>query len=305
MDCLGVLLTQGAGPTIRNQVTNRVPLHEAAARGHFDCVELLLKHHAPTKPRVPKTNETPADLARANGHHEVAIFLDKYPVEYHEGDMTGWYHPNIDRKTALGLLNTGKARDGTFLIRNSSKKKRFYVLSMLWQRKGHHFEVEKQGIYYFIDEGPYMMSLEQLVQHYSRYARLCFALKRSRFADGLPCPLSHAVPPEEVSSSLSFSTASWDPVKPARSSPLLPPPSVPTKAPTTPMTEFAASRMFGDMATLRLGEQEVQPEVPPRVPTRRAAGEALPTNLRPIDQVRCGQTFTPCHPSPPQGSVHQ
>ena len=73
------------------------------------------------------------------------------------------------RKTALSLLNTEGARDGTFLIRNSSKKKRFYVLSMLWQKKGHHFEIEKQGIYFFIDEGPYMTSLDQLVHHYARY----------------------------------------------------------------------------------------------------------------------------------------
>ena len=40
--------------------------------------------------------------------------------------------------------------------------------SMIWKKKGHHFEIEKQGIYYFIDEGPYLLSLEHLVQHYSR-----------------------------------------------------------------------------------------------------------------------------------------
>ena len=82
---------------------------------------------------------------------------------------TQWYHPNIDRKTALVMMKESGNQDGTFLIRNSSKKLKFYVLSMIWKKKGHHFEIEKQGVYFFIDEGPYMMSLEQLVQHYSRF----------------------------------------------------------------------------------------------------------------------------------------
>ena len=276
----------GGNPTIRNRVTGWVPLHDAAAKGHLDCVDLLLEHQAPTKPRAPNTNETPADLARAAGHHGVSTFLDKYPVRHPEKDITEWYHPNIDRKQALNLLRNRKARDGTFLIRNSNKKKKFYVLSMLWKQKGHHFEIEKKGIYFFIDEGPYLTSLDQLVQHYTR------------FADGLPCPLTISVPPEEVSSSLSFSTTSWDPVKH-----FLPPPIVPAKPPTTPMTEFAASRMFGDMAaqrmeenmaTLRMEEkvsqQQQQPLVPPRVPTRGHPCPNPPTNLRPIDHVRAVYT---------------
>jgi len=278
-ECLQLLLTLGGGnPTIRNRVTGWVPLHNAAGNGHLDCVDLLLEHQAPTKPRAPNTNETPADLARAAGHHGVSAFLDKYPVKHPEKDITEWYHPNIDRKQALALLRISGARDGTFLIRNSSKKKKFYVLSMLWKKTGHHFEIEKKGIYFFIDEGPYLTSLEQLVQHYSR------------FADGLPCPLTISVPPEEVSSSLSFSTTSWDPVKTAQT--FLPPPIVPSKAPTTPMTEFAASRMFGDMATLRMEDKvkEQQPEVPPRVPTRSHPCPNPPTNLRPIDQVRAVYT---------------
>lgn len=235
---------------------------------------------------MPLKNQTPADLSRAAGHHDVASFLDSYPIAHPEKDITEWYHPNIDRKKALSLLSQNGARDGTFLIRNSSKKKRFYVLSMLWQKKGHHFEIEKQGIYFFIDEGPYMMSLELLVDHYSR------------FADGLPYKLAYPIAPEEVSSSLSLTTASWDPVKtpPSRTSPLLPPPHIPAKS---PMTEFAASRMFGDLATLRMDDKPVssnpfvgssappQPLVPPpRVPVRRLPQANPPTNLRPIDQVR-------------------
>ena len=67
------------------------------------------------------------------------------------------------------LFKSHGARDGTFLVRNSQRKKRFFVLSMIWRGRGHHFEIEKQGVYYFIDEGPYMLSLEHLVQHYSRW----------------------------------------------------------------------------------------------------------------------------------------
>ena len=88
----------------------------------------------------------------------MATLIDKYPPAFTDSASTQWYHPNIDRKTALSLMKeeTGY-KDGTFLIRNSSKKLKFYVLSMVWKGKGMHFEIEKQGIYFFIDEGPYMM----------------------------------------------------------------------------------------------------------------------------------------------------
>jgi hypothetical protein len=68
------------------------------------------------------------------------------------------------------------------------------------------------------------------------------------------------------------------------------------------MTEFATSRMFGDMAaqrmeenmaTLRMEEkvaQQQQPLVPPRVPTRGHPCPNPPTNLRPIDHVRAVYT---------------
>ena len=44
----------------------------------------------------------------------------------------------------LELLQTYGAENGTFLIRNHQKKKRFFVLSLIWNNKGHHFEIEKQ-----------------------------------------------------------------------------------------------------------------------------------------------------------------
>ena len=105
---------------------------------------------------------------------QVAALIDKYPASFPDTATTQWYHPNIDRKTALAMLQEAGSRDGTFLVRNSSKKLKFYVLSMIWRGRGHHFEIEKQGVSFFIDEGPYMMSLEQLVQHYSKFRYTCF-----------------------------------------------------------------------------------------------------------------------------------
>eukprot|EP00092_Neocalanus_flemingeri_P028200 GFUD01030624.1.p1 GENE.GFUD01030624.1~~GFUD01030624.1.p1 ORF type:complete len:807 (+),score=129.29 GFUD01030624.1:58-2478(+) len=282
----------GANPTIRNELTQWVPLHEAAWKGHLECVSVLLEFHAPTKPRTPK-NETPADLARAAGHQEVAVFLDSFPVAFPETDIIEWYHPNVDRKHALVLLNEARGGNGTYLIRNSSKKIRFFVLSMIWKGKGHHFEIEKQGIFFFIDEGPYMMSLEHLVQHYSR------------FSDGLPCQLLHPVKPREVSASLDVSTTSWDflhsrsssmststpsssPKPPARVNSKLIPPSIPTKS---KLAEFHGNQICNEVATLRMDDKvkkkkpdkDDNPTVPPRVPFR-GFPTSLPSNLKPVDK---------------------
>jgi hypothetical protein len=42
---------------------------------------------------------------------------------------------------ASELFKSHGSRDGTFLVRNSQRKKRFFVLSMIWRGRGHHFEV--------------------------------------------------------------------------------------------------------------------------------------------------------------------
>ena len=153
-------------------------------------------------------------------------------------------------------------KDGTFLIRNSSKKLKFYVLSMVWKGKGMHFEIEKQGIYFFIDEGPYMMSLEQLVQHYSR------------FSDGLPCQLQHPVKPREVSLSLEMPRDFLS--SHSRQSSListLPSPMIPDKSP----------QLQHDLALMSL-QDTGQPSVPPRVPVRGpSSSSVMPSNLRPVD----------------------
>ena len=48
------LLEGGANPTIRNQITGWVPLHEAAWNGNIDCAKILLQWDAPVMSRTPK-----------------------------------------------------------------------------------------------------------------------------------------------------------------------------------------------------------------------------------------------------------
>lgn len=156
-------------------------MHEAAWKGHDKCVQVLLNARSPAKPRTRK-NETPADLARTNGHWELADMLDDFEdygkVESFEED---WLHLDINRALAIELLKSEGARDGTFLVRKRHNKSGIYVLSLLHDLKTYHFEIVKQGIYFFLDQGPYLLSLEHVVDHYKR------------FSDGLPCSLKHAI----------------------------------------------------------------------------------------------------------------
>ena len=69
--------------------------------------------------------------------------------------------------------------DGTFLVRQSRKRKNLHVLSTIYQKTCCHFVIEARGVYFFLEDGPYMPSLEHLIDHYSR------------FADGLPFKLCH------------------------------------------------------------------------------------------------------------------
>ena len=63
-----------------------------------------------------------------------------------------WLHSDIDRMNANQLLSDYGSDDGTFLVRESKKKKNTFVLSMCCEKKHFHFEIEKRGIYYFMDQ---------------------------------------------------------------------------------------------------------------------------------------------------------
>lgn len=183
-DVVRLLLEARANPTVRNQITSWVPLHEAAWKGNIGCAKTLMElGDAPLLARTNK-NETPADLARANGQNEMAELLDKWPTYQPNSNRENWLHMHgISRLKAVEALQDHGADNGTFLVRQSQKKKATYVLSMCYEKAFYHFEIETRGIYVFLDAGPYMQSLEHLVDHYTR------------FSDGLPCPLVSPVSP--------------------------------------------------------------------------------------------------------------
>jgi len=68
-----------------------------------------------------------------------------------------------------------------FLVRVSRRKIDTFVLTMCHNLKVLHYEIANRGVYFFFEEGPYMHSLEHLVDHYTRYP------------DGLKCTLQYPV----------------------------------------------------------------------------------------------------------------
>ena len=157
------------------------PLHEAAWNGHLECAKALLTLGlAPLKPRTNK-DETPADLAKANSKKDVADFLDNWEWPTCISEEDDWMcAKDIDRKEAVELLSK-HPKDGTFLVRRSNKKKNLHVLSTIYEKTCCHFVIEARGVYFFLEDGPYMPSIGHLIDHYSRYA------------DGLPFKLCYPI----------------------------------------------------------------------------------------------------------------
>ena len=52
----------------------------------------------------------------------------------------------------VDIIKKKGSADGTFLIRNSSKKKRFFVLSMLWKKKGKISQLNKNLFHVSLNE---------------------------------------------------------------------------------------------------------------------------------------------------------
>jgi tyrosine-protein kinase len=164
-----LLLEARANPTTRNQITSWVPLHEAAWKGHMACAQVLLDvGDAPVMSRTDK-DETPADLARANGANDMSDKLNDWPSFQSFSNREDWLHPDtLGRVAAVEMLRQ-RPDNGTFLLRGSQKKRKTFVLSMCYESAFYHFVIETRGIYVFLDAGPYMPSLEHLVDHYTRY----------------------------------------------------------------------------------------------------------------------------------------
>ena len=151
---------------------------------------LIQEGKAPILPRTHKL-ETPEDIARASDQMEFAEMIANWPIERPISDRKMWLHgKEVGRKEAVKLLNENP-EIGTFLVRESQKKEKTLVLSLYgtqevegtFTNRTLHFEISAIGTHLFMDLGPYMPSLEHLVDHYMT------------FKDGLPCRLIRPVHP--------------------------------------------------------------------------------------------------------------
>ncbi|GAA55551.1 Tyrosine-protein kinase htk16 [Clonorchis sinensis] len=180
-----------ANPQIKCPFSGNTALHEAAMLGHADCVNCLLRFHAAPWGRNAEA-EMPFELALRYGFADLAAALAGYKPTPPLTTQADWYHPNLSKAdTDRVFTNSGATKDGAFLIRRSSQSERKFVLVLYYQRQTLKYQIEvvdfsfhmdtKEA--YFIDKGPLHLSLEHLVEHYSR------------FADGIPVRLHYAVSP--------------------------------------------------------------------------------------------------------------
>ncbi|XP_041483640.1 tyrosine-protein kinase HTK16-like [Lytechinus variegatus] len=176
------LMIKGADPTLRHPRTGWVPLHEAAMKGHAGCVKELIMNGAPCHPRSAD-NDTPLDLARRYEHQHVVMYLKTCKPKNPRLQGKPWFHGSMDRKKALESIQKHGAKDGQYLLRSSANKPDTMVLSMAANGTVFNFEINTKMESYYIDDGPYFDTLEQLIDHYSRYD------------DGLPTQLLFPIPP--------------------------------------------------------------------------------------------------------------
>ncbi|XP_052901886.1 tyrosine-protein kinase Shark isoform X1 [Anopheles moucheti] len=211
LEMVRMLIKASASLQARNSDTGWVPLHEAADNGNMDAIQELLQHRVPHRPRT-NFGEIPSDLARHRGHYQVVEFLNAYEPSRPQTHRDLWYHGTLERTTAVDYLKDFAAKllpnlahrqqqerdnnkennecldgleqstSGTYLVRYSAKQN-VDVLTMLYDNEPKHFIIQRQQEWLYIDEGPYMNSLEHLIEHYTR------------FSDGLPINLRFPVTP--------------------------------------------------------------------------------------------------------------
>ncbi|KAJ3639318.1 hypothetical protein Zmor_002683 [Zophobas morio] len=176
----------------RNTETGAVPLHESASRGHKEVVKELLSLNAPVNPR-DQENRLPSHLARKNGFIECAEILENYQCPAPRTHKSQWYHGTLDRSEAETIIKQFNTKDGTFLVRWSDRNKE-PVLTLISENLFYNYIIRKQDDYLFIDNGPYLESLEHIVEYYSF------------IPDGLPTVLQTPVPPKPKPPLPEFST---------------------------------------------------------------------------------------------------
>ncbi|XP_018576100.1 tyrosine-protein kinase shark isoform X2 [Anoplophora glabripennis] len=182
----------GANVQARNTESGAVPLHEAASRGHKEVINELLSLNAPVRPRN-KDNQTPAQLARLKNHIECAEILENYKSPTTKTKRTEWYHGTLDRQEAESIIKKCSTQSGTYLIRFSDRNGE-HVLTLLYEDGFYNYIIRNKDGYLFIDDGPYLESLEHIVAHYSL------------MPDGLPTVLQFPVPPRPKPPVPQFST---------------------------------------------------------------------------------------------------
>ncbi|KAK9889307.1 hypothetical protein WA026_004588 [Henosepilachna vigintioctopunctata] len=178
------LLVQVGGANIqaRNTENGAVPLHEAASYGHKEVIRELLSLNAPVNPRN-RSGLVPSQLARASGHVDCVEILENYKCPTPRTFENQWYHGTLGRKEAEEIIRDYCTKNGTFLVRWSNRN-RGAVLTLLNDNMFFNFIISRQGNYLFIDDGPYLESLEHIVEYYSF------------ISDGLPTVLKTPVPPK-------------------------------------------------------------------------------------------------------------
>ncbi|XP_072401763.1 tyrosine-protein kinase Shark [Diabrotica undecimpunctata] len=187
-----LIQTGNANIQARNTETGAVPLHEAASQGHKTVVKELLSLNAPARPRN-NDSMTPAQLARLNNHPDCAEILENYKYTVKSTNRREWYHSTLDRQEAEATIKLHSTKSGTYLVRFSDRNKED-VLTLLNDDVFYHYIIRKKDGYLFIDDGPYLESLEHIVEYYSL------------MSDGLPTVLRYHVPPKPKPPVPEFST---------------------------------------------------------------------------------------------------
>lgn len=104
-----------------------------------------------------------------------------------------WYHGTLGRHEAETQIRKYSNENGTFLVR-WSERNNANVLTLFNENIFFNYIIQQQGKHLFIDNGPYLESLEHIVEYYTF------------ISDGLPTTLRNPVPPEPKPPVPEFST---------------------------------------------------------------------------------------------------